>query len=77
MNIIPRLSGPVQETGGCGLPDDMKWLPIVLAVIFVLLIVCVVLFILYLRAEQKRRRAAARRRVRQRAREAGQYNDRQ
>ncbi len=68
---------PVQETGGCGLPDDMKWLPIVLAVVFILLIVCVVLFILYVRAEQKRRRAAARRRARQRAREAGQYNDRQ
>ena len=68
---------PVKESGGCGLPDNMKWLPIVLAVIFVLLIVCVVLFILYLRAEQKRRRAAARRRARQRARASGQYNDRQ
>ncbi len=66
----------VEETGGCGLPEDMKWLPIVLIVVFVLLIICVVLFILYLRAEQKRRRAAARRRARQRARESGLYDDR-
>ena len=62
--------------GGCGLPEDMRWLPIVLAVVFVLLVICVVLFILYLRAEAKRRRAAARRKARQRAREAGQYTDR-
>ncbi len=68
---------PVRESGGCGLPDNMKWLPIVLAVIFVLLIVCVVMFIFYLRAEQKRRRAAARRRARERARTSGQYNGRQ
>ncbi len=68
---------PVSETGGCGLPDNMKWLPIVLVIIFVLLLICVVMFILYLRAEQKRRRAAARRRARQRARQSGQYNDRQ
>ena len=77
VNLNPDDVVPVQETGGCGLPDDMKWLPIVLAVVFVLLIVCVVLFILYVRAEQKRRRAAARRRARQRARQSGQYNDRQ
>jgi D-alanyl-D-alanine carboxypeptidase (penicillin-binding protein 5/6) len=67
---------PIAESGGCGLPENMRWVPIVLAIVFVLLIVCVVLFILYLRAEAKRRRAAARRRARQRARESGQYTDR-
>ncbi len=69
---------PVSEsTGGCGLPDNMRWIPIVLAVVLVLLVVCVVLFILYLRAEAKRRRAAARRRAaRKRAREAEEYTRR-
>lgn len=69
---------PIEGSGGgCGLPEDMRWLPIVLSIIFVLLVVCVILFILYMRAEAKRRkRAAARRRAKQRARESGQYNDR-
>ena len=65
-----------ESDGGCGLPDDMRWLPIVLAIVAVLLVICVVLFLLYLRAEAKRRRAAARRRARQRALEAGEYTDR-
>ena len=71
---VPSLdpnAAPISESaGGCGMPEDMRWIPIVLAVVLVLLIVCVVLFILYLRAEAKRRRAAARRRARQRARQA-------
>ena len=63
--------------GGCGIPQEMRWLPIAISVVFVLLVICVVLFLLYLRAEAKRRkRAAARRRARQRARESGQYTDR-
>ena len=57
------------SAGGCGIPSDMRWLPIVLAVVFVLLVVIIILYILYLRAEAKRRRAAARRRAKQRARE--------
>jgi D-alanyl-D-alanine carboxypeptidase (penicillin-binding protein 5/6) len=68
---------PVTESaGGCGLPDNMHWVPIVLVIFLVLLIVCVVLFILYMRAEQKRRRAAARRRARERARQSGDYYNR-
>lgn len=77
ISLNPDEINPTTNSGGCGLPDNMRWLPIVLAVVFVLLIVCVVLFLLYLRAEAKRRRAAARRRARQRARESGQYTDRQ
>ena len=69
--LDPNDAKPIAESnGGCGLPEDMRWLPIVVAVIFVLLIVCIVLFILHLRAEAKRRRAAARRRARKRAQEA-------
>ena len=77
-SLHPDTASPVTETpAGCALPDDLHWLPIVVAVIFVLLIICVVLFILYLRAEAKRRkRAAARRRARQRALQNEQYNTR-
>lgn len=77
-SLYPDNTTPVSETvGGCGLPEDMRWLPIVVAVILVLLIVCVILFILYLRAEAKRRkRAAARRRARQRAMQNEQYDRR-
>ena len=63
-------------TGGCGIPDDMIWLPIVLAVVFVLLVACIILYILYLRAQAKRKRAAARRRAKQRALEQQQHHDR-
>ena len=76
VSLNPDELNTVSGSGGCGLPDDMRWIPIVLAVVCVLLIVCVVLFLLYLRAEAKRRRAAARRRARQRTRESGQYDDR-
>lgn len=74
VNPVDPVSGtPVSEsTGGCGLPKNMQWIPIVMIIVFVLLLICVVLFILYLRAEAKRRRAAARRRARQRARQAEQ-----
>ncbi len=68
---------PVSDgAGGCGLPDNMRWVPIVLVVFLVLLIVCVVLFILHVRAENKRRRAAARRRARERARQSDEYYNR-
>ena len=66
------------SNGGCGLPDDMRWLPIVLAIVFALLVICVVLFALYLRAEAKRRkRAAARRRAKERARMQQNNSDRE
>ncbi len=71
--VNPTDGTPIEEeTGGCGLPKNMQWIPIVLIIVFVMLLICVALFILYLRAEAKRRRAAARRRARQRARQAGQ-----
>ncbi len=53
---------------GCGVPKNMRWLPVVLAVAFVLLVAIVIMYILYLRAQAKRRRAAARRRAKQRSR---------
>ena len=76
-SLDPNDAKPIPEqTGSCGLPDDMKWLPIAIGVILVLLFLCVILFIIYLRAEAKRRRAAARRRARQRAQQSRYDTDR-
>lgn len=63
-----------EPDGGCGVPQDLRWVLIVLPIIFVLLIICVTMFIVYLNAEAKRRkREAARRKAAKRAREAGTY----
>ena len=51
--------------GGCGVPQNVRWVLIVLPIIFVLLVVCVTLFIFYLNAEAKRRKKAAKRRAAQ------------
>ncbi len=61
-----------ESDGGCGVPQNLRWVLIVLPIIFVLLILCVTMFIVYLNAEAKRRkREAARRKAAQRARESG------
>ena len=72
------LEGDPDSTGGCAsVPKNMKWVLIVLPIIFVLLIICVTMFIVYLNAEAKRRkRAAARRRAARQARENGYRSDR-
>ena len=63
-----------EPDGGCSVPQDLRWVLIVLPIIFVLLIICVTMFIVYLNAEAKRRkREAARRKAAKRAREAGTY----
>ena len=52
--------------GGCGVPKNVRWVFVVLPIIFVLLIVCITMFIFYLNAEAKRRKkAAAKRRAAQ------------
>ena len=63
-----------ETEGGCGVPQNLRWILIVLPIIFVLLIVCVTMFIVYLNAEAKRRkREAARRKAAKRARESSGY----
>lgn len=64
---------PAQD-GGCGVPKNVRWVLVVLPIIFVLLIVCITMFIFYLNAEAKRRKKAAKRRAaQQRAREYDEY----
>ena len=66
-----------ESDGGCGVPQNLHWVLIVLPIIFVLLIICVTMFIVYLNAEAKRRkREAARRKAAKRARESGYYRER-
>jgi hypothetical protein len=65
-----------ESDGGCGVPQNLHWVLIVLPIIFVLLIICVTMFIVYLNAEAKRRkREAARRKAAKRARESGYYRE--
>ena len=65
------VTGDPDPDGGCGVPQDLRWVLIVLPIIFVLLIICVTMFIVYLNAETKRRkREAARRKAAKRSREA-------
>ena len=63
------LSDPVESDGGCGVPKNVRWVFVVLPIIFVLLIICITMFIIYLNAEAKRRKKAAmkRRAAQQRA----------
>ena len=73
-NVI-TIDGEPEPSGGCAsVPKNMKWVLIVLPIIFVLLIICVTLFIVYLNAEAKRRKRAAKRRAEKRMRESG-YRD--
>ncbi|MBQ6077584.1 MAG: D-alanyl-D-alanine carboxypeptidase [Clostridia bacterium] len=73
-NTSTVIVGEPEPAGNCSVPQDMRWVLIVLPVIFVLLILCVTLFIVYLNAESKRRkREAARRKAAKRARESGGY----
>lgn len=51
-----------ESDGGCGVPKNLRWVLIVLPIIFVLLILCVTMFIVYLNAEAKRRKREAARR---------------
>ncbi len=68
----PTVTVTTEPEGGCGVPQDLRWVLIVLPIIFVLLILCVTMFIVYLNAESKRRkREAARRKADKRARESG------
>ena len=65
-----------ETEGGCGVPKDLRWVLIVLPIIFVMLILCVTMFIVYLNAEAKRRKrdAARRRAAAKRAQQSGGYN---
>jgi D-alanyl-D-alanine carboxypeptidase len=74
VNTPATVVGEPESEGGCGVPKDLRWVLIVLPIIFVLLILCVTLFIVYLNAEAKRRkREAARRKAAKRSREADAY----
>ena len=77
VNTPTTVVSETDSDGGCGVPQDLRWVLIVLPIIFVLLILCVTLFIVYLNAEAKRRkREAARRKAAKRAREANGYDRR-
>lgn len=61
--------------GGCGVPQNVRWVLIVLPIIFVLLVICVTLFLFYLNAEAKRRKKAAKRRAAQKRAREREYDD--
>ena len=68
------LADPTESEGGCGVPKNVRWVFVVLPIIFVLLIICITMFIFYLNAEAKRRKKAAMKR-RAAQRRAQGYDD--